>query len=107
MQSDDDICPRLRADVTVSPFASRTHGHQFIVSVDKRHFIVDRPTSILIDALRDAHVYASLAERLSATLEDGLDVDSLRDIVNARLPDSLFVAPTKPQVARSPLLLQA
>lgn len=106
MQSDDDICPRLRADVTVTPFASITRGHHFVVSVDKRHFIVDRPTSILIEALRDAHVYASLAERLSATLEDGLDVDSLRDVVNARLPAALFAVPANPEVARSPLIWQ-
>lgn len=63
---------------------------RYIVAVDWHHFLVDRSTACLIEALRTQTSYDRLAEHLHQELGEALDIDDVRNVVENRLPPELF-----------------
>lgn len=97
-------CPLLRDDVVVEPFEPADGRCRFIVAVDHQHFVVDSSTALLIDALRAPTTFDQLASRLGDELGQTLAETEVREVIEKRLPRSLFEQTG--ETARSPLSWQ-
>ena len=83
-------CPVTRGDVIVEPSESVGGRERYIVAVDWHHFLVDRATACLIEALRAQTTYKLLAEHMRHQVGDSLDPDFLREVVENQLPPAIF-----------------
>lgn len=97
-------CPLLRDDVIVEPFEPGDGRNRFIVAVDHQHFVVDRPTAKLIDALRQPTTFDALASKMVGEIGHALAEGEVREVVEKRLPRSLFEQTG--EAANSPLSWQ-
>jgi hypothetical protein len=81
----------LRDDVELTRFDGDTGDERFVVAVERRHFLVDRTTAALIEALRNARTYDEAARGMSQQRGVSISAAEVESLARDGLPRVLFV----------------